>query len=59
MTAKTCSTCAYPTRRMKWSKPRTWCVRYQLMRDEPCIDYKTKRSAIAQALEYVRLSSIK
>jgi hypothetical protein len=56
---KTCVGCAHAQRRFKRSAPRTWCIKYHRITDLRCIDYKHKRTAIQQALDYLKRSSIK
>lgn len=58
-TPKDCTGCAHATRRLKFSQPRTWCQRYRQVRDERCIDYRTKTSAVRVAIDYLKRTSIK
>jgi hypothetical protein len=57
--ADTCLGCAFSQRRFKHSKPRLYCQRFHRTAEIRCIDYRTKRSAIQVALDYLKRSSIK
>jgi hypothetical protein len=59
MSASTCTGCAQSQRRFRSTTPRLWCTRYHTPALARCIDYRTKRSAIATAMDYLKRSSIK
>lgn len=50
----TCAGCIYAAQRLKYSKPRRYCQRYHQIRDERCIDFRTKPSAVKVALDYLK-----
>ncbi len=54
-----CAGCAHAQRRFRSTLPRLWCARYHTPATAKCIDYRTKRTAIAAALDYLKHSSIK
>ena len=56
ITPQTCAGCVHARRRLKWSKPKTWCSRYKTLRNERCIDYRTIKRAVAAALNFWRAS---
>lgn len=56
---ETCAGCIHARRRLKWSRPRIWCARFEKLHEIGCTDYRTKRSAIRSALDYYKRSSIK
>ena len=55
----TCAGCTHARRRLRWSKPRIWCARFGKLHETGCIDYQSKRTAIAKALDYYQRSSLK
>jgi hypothetical protein len=55
----TCNGCAQAQRRFRSAVPRLWCQRFHQPALARCIDYRTKRSAIATALDYLKRGSIK
>lgn len=59
MTDLACLGCAHCQRRFCGTTPREWCKRYHRPAAVRCLDYRTKRSAIQAALDYLKRSSIK
>ena len=59
MTATPCTGCAQCQRRFRSTTPRLWCKRYHTPAVARCIDYRTKRSAIDTALDYLKRTSLK
>ena len=59
MSTQTCAGCIHAARRLKYSKPRRFCQRYHQIRDERCIDYRSKPSAVRIAIDYLKRSSTK
>lgn len=57
--AATCAGCEYCQRRFRSAIPRSWCAKYRTPALARCIDYRTKRSAIDAALDYLKRSSLK
>lgn len=55
----TCAGCIHARRRLRISRPRVWCARYEKLHETGCIDYRSKPSAIRQALAYYKRNSIK
>ena len=57
---KTCWGCQELTYRIKrQNKAQGWCTRYHRPAEPRCLDYRTKRTAIRIALDYLRRTSIK
>ncbi len=59
MTPLTCTGCAQAQRLYRSTTPRLWCTRFHTPAQARCLDYRTKRSAIQIALDYLKRSSIK
>jgi hypothetical protein len=60
MTApQACAGCAQSQRRFRSAVPRLWCTRFHQPALARCLDYRTKRTAIQTALDYLKRSSIK
>ena len=51
---KTCEGCAHTQTRHKFAAPKAYCLRYHQFRVDRCIDYRTKRSAVKAALDYLK-----
>ncbi len=54
-----CTGCTHAQRRFRSTTPRLWCQRLHAQATARCIHYRTKRSAIAIALDYLKRTSIK
>jgi len=54
-----CTGCAQAQRRFRGTVPRLWCQRFHQPAMARCLDYRTKRAAIAIALDYLKRTSIK
>lgn len=59
MSQSSCIGCAQSQRRFRSTTPRLWCQRHHSPVIARCLDYRTKRSAIQIALDYVRRSFVK
>lgn len=59
MAAPTCAGCAQSQRRFRSATPRLWCTRFHTPALARCLDYRTKRSAIQTAMNYLKRSAIK
>ena len=57
--ATTCAGCAQCQRRFRSTGPHLWCQRFHQPAVVRCEDYRTRRTAIATALDYLKRSSIK
>ena len=54
-----CTGCAQAQRRYRGTVPRLWCQRFHQPALARCLDYRTKRTAIAVALDYLKRTSLK
>lgn len=59
MSQSTCTGCAQSQHRFRSTTPRLWCQRYHAPAVARCLDYRTKPSAIATAITYLRRSAVK
>ncbi len=55
----TCTGCANAQPRFRMSKPALHCLRYHTPAMARCLDYRTQRTAIAAALDYLKRTSLK
>lgn len=55
MTSLACTGCAQSQRRFRSTAPRLWCTRFHTPALARCLDYHTKRTALAAAMQLLKL----